>query len=587
MQFKGTGSLLVKDLDTKQGIVSAYWSAFGNIDDQKEIVDRGFFKKSIQERGPKSAQPRIKFLYQHDEKMLVAKPSELVEDATGLLATYQIPPTTLGKDILILYEYGVLSEHSIGYEVLLSQWDMKVGARHLQEGILWEGSAVTWGANDQTPVVAVKSLTQPDNLKAIATRAQTLDKLLHDGTLRSDALCETFERELKALQDALSPAEVDRPYTITSIVESIDHLTEQLAQKSASVDDKAAQKARSKKYHIAIKAGGSVTKPSKWASVPDEHWGDPVNYRYPMPDKSHADNAASRWGAASAKKQYTKAEQAIISKRIAARQKSFGESEDSGDKGVNMDKDEALSAARTATQTKQNDDQRVTKARDFSTLFASLSAGDALQDEWGDTFIAFVQCMRELMMQAYWVSQDYVPDSETFDLASAAQANMDAFSEQVLDLVQRSADANFCPCLDLDGDQFLDPDGVNAYDDDYKSAPARHITQQPAQVAAKRGASISSANRTTLADAMTGIADHVKGIMEHHGAVVDLLNKTDPDAVRQDEDQALGDSDEENGGTNVNKSRRTPAPDRQKAGTTHQGIDLSAIDADIDALKHR
>lgn len=602
MQFKGTGTLLVKDLDIKQGIVSAYWSAFGNVDEQKDVVDRGFFKKSILERGPKSAQPRIKFLYQHDEKMLVAKPSELIEDTVGLLATYQIPPTTLGKDILILYEYGVLTEHSIGYETLLTSWDHKLGARHLIEGILWEGSAVTWGANELTPVVAVKSLNDPSRLQEMASRAQTLDKLLHDGSLRCDDLCATFERELKALSDALAPttSAPDRPYEIKSVLDGIDDLTNRLAQKSASADDKAAQKARSKQYHIAVKQGGNVTKPTKWADVDDDHFGDPVNYRYPMPDKAHADNAASRFAAASARAQYTKTEQGIIKRRIAARQKSFGE--DGTDKGAAMNKRHAKSqqsndgtASPTtppatnapATNAPATDASRDYKARDFGTLFQSLSASDQLQDEWGDTFIAFTKCMSELMWKAQAARNGWLVEGDDFDLMTAAKDNLDAFSEQLLDLVQRSDDADFCPCLDSDGDQFLDPDGVNANDDDdYKSAtPTQRMTQQPATVR-KSGAAISRANRDTITKALDGMSDHMKGMMEHHGALVDLMNKTDPDAVRADEDQALGVDDTNDGGKNPNKSR-IPAPDRQEAGTTQQGLDYSALDADLNALKSR
>jgi hypothetical protein len=87
---------------------------------------------------------------------------------------------------------------------------------------------------------------------------------------------------------------------------------------------KAAQHARAKKYHIAVKDGGNVTKPAEWKDVPDSAWGDPVNYRYPMPDKAHADNAAARWGDASNRSQYSSAEQKIIADRIRARQKHFG-----------------------------------------------------------------------------------------------------------------------------------------------------------------------------------------------------------------------------------------------------------------------
>lgn len=108
-----------------------------------------------------------------------------------------------------------------------------------------------------------------------------------------------------------------------------------LEDKAANGDDKKdgerdaakkAQEARSHKYHIGVKDGGNVTKPGEWASVPDSEWGDPVNYAYPMPDKAHADNAASRWGDASNRSRYSSEEQAIIGRRIAARQRSFGES---------------------------------------------------------------------------------------------------------------------------------------------------------------------------------------------------------------------------------------------------------------------
>lgn len=108
---------------------------------------------------------------------------------------------------------------------------------------------------------------------------------------------------------------------------------------TASADDaaKKAQEARSKKYHIGVKEGGNVTKPGEWSSVPDEAYGDPVNYRYPMPDKTHADNAASRWGDASNRSQYSSEEQAIIGKRIEARQRHFGESQsDKKDKSVDV-----------------------------------------------------------------------------------------------------------------------------------------------------------------------------------------------------------------------------------------------------------
>ena len=101
--------------------------------------------------------------------------------------------------------------------------------------------------------------------------------------------------------------------------------------RSATKAQKDAQEARAKKYHIDVKQGGNVTKPSEWNDLSDADFADPVNYAYPMPDKAHADNAAARWGDAANREQYSAEEQAIIEKRIEARQKSFGEDPDAKD----------------------------------------------------------------------------------------------------------------------------------------------------------------------------------------------------------------------------------------------------------------
>jgi hypothetical protein len=98
--------------------------------------------------------------------------------------------------------------------------------------------------------------------------------------------------------------------------------TEILAK--ADDSDKKAQESRSHKYHIGIKESTHVTKPGEWSNVPDSEWGDPVNYRYPMPDDNHARNALSRWGDASNRSQYTSSEQSIVGGRIKRRARSLG-----------------------------------------------------------------------------------------------------------------------------------------------------------------------------------------------------------------------------------------------------------------------
>jgi hypothetical protein len=103
----------------------------------------------------------------------------------------------------------------------------------------------------------------------------------------------------------------------------------------ASEADKTAQESRAKKYGIGIKEGGHVTKPGKWSKVPDSEWADPVNYRYPVHDKVHADAAARYWAQPKNKKQYSPGEQSTISSRIKRAQAKFGETDDGKTKKVN------------------------------------------------------------------------------------------------------------------------------------------------------------------------------------------------------------------------------------------------------------
>lgn len=89
--------------------------------------------------------------------------------------------------------------------------------------------------------------------------------------------------------------------------------------KEATEEDKKAQQARSKKYGIGIKPGGNVTKPADYASVADDDFADPVNYRYPLSPAARAVNAITRFNDSGNKTAggYTDAEWAKMGQRIA------------------------------------------------------------------------------------------------------------------------------------------------------------------------------------------------------------------------------------------------------------------------------
>jgi HK97 family phage prohead protease len=157
MLYKDLTVEAIEDVDQIKGIVTGYFSVFGNKDSDGDIIAPKAYRKTLKENGPESEHPRILHLFQHDPYKVLAKPSELFEDKKGLRFVSQISQTTLGKDVLQLYMDKVLTEHSIGYQIIKSERDEKQEANILTELKLWEGSTVSWGANMEAIVESVKS----------------------------------------------------------------------------------------------------------------------------------------------------------------------------------------------------------------------------------------------------------------------------------------------------------------------------------------------------------------------------------------------------------------------------------------------
>jgi hypothetical protein len=147
----------VKDVDTEKGIVTGYFSIFGNKDSDGDIVLPGAYKKTLKENGPQSEKPRILHLFMHDPMQILAKPFTLKEDKKGLYFESKISDTSLGRDVIQLYRDKVLTEHSIGYNIVKREVDEKEETQKLVELKLWEGSTVSWGANMDALVETVKS----------------------------------------------------------------------------------------------------------------------------------------------------------------------------------------------------------------------------------------------------------------------------------------------------------------------------------------------------------------------------------------------------------------------------------------------
>jgi hypothetical protein len=85
----------------------------------------------------------------------------------------------LGKDVIQLYQDKVLTEHSIGYQIVKRERDEEREEQKLIELKLWEGSTVSWGANMDAIVNSVKGEGSDVNMmKKLITMMDALDTAL-------------------------------------------------------------------------------------------------------------------------------------------------------------------------------------------------------------------------------------------------------------------------------------------------------------------------------------------------------------------------------------------------------------------------
>jgi len=136
-------------VDAEKRTFEGYASTW-DIDLENDQILPGAFKKSIDERLPYN---KIKILYNHQDAIGV--PIEMGEDEKGLYVKGKISNTTLGNDVINLMADNVISEMSIGFDII-SDREPENGIRKISEVKLWEVSPVIFGANPHTSIFNVQ-----------------------------------------------------------------------------------------------------------------------------------------------------------------------------------------------------------------------------------------------------------------------------------------------------------------------------------------------------------------------------------------------------------------------------------------------
>ena len=182
----------------ESGAFEGHAAIFGNIDDGGEIILPGAFKKTILERFG-----RIKVCWQHDWQAPIGKPLEMREDDQGLYVKAMISDTALGRDVRTLMRDGVVSELSIGYDVIKDSWAEVAGrqVRALHELRLYEFSPVTVAMNPLATITGVKGI---DALRDCEP-SEALEVLIELLGKSEDAMIDEALKALQALRAVAEP----------------------------------------------------------------------------------------------------------------------------------------------------------------------------------------------------------------------------------------------------------------------------------------------------------------------------------------------------------------------------------------------
>ncbi len=149
MEYKKLGFEL-KELDVTGRTIEAIVST-NDLDSGDDIIMPGAFAETLRDDAK-----RVKMLWQHMSNKPIGKPLEMRETSQGLYVKGFVSKIQLGEDYLTLASEGIVDEFSIGYSV--KDFEMEGDIRKIRSLKLWEFSPVTWGMNENTVLLGIKSM---------------------------------------------------------------------------------------------------------------------------------------------------------------------------------------------------------------------------------------------------------------------------------------------------------------------------------------------------------------------------------------------------------------------------------------------
>jgi len=231
----------VKDVDLEKRTVAGIFNSYFYIDSDMDMLLPGAAAKSIQERGVGSTKGnRIKHLKDHDWSQNIARLDVLDEREVeingqkiqGIYHESYYPESTDSTDMLIKIQNGLYDARSVGFQYvnldlvergeedfdkyLAMALNPEVGEEKgyfwvVKEIKLWEGSDVSFGANQLTPIVGVKSGTKDIIQQQLFEKLDICTGLMRNGNL-SDEGFHRLDMEIKQIKSYISTLTEQEPF---------------------------------------------------------------------------------------------------------------------------------------------------------------------------------------------------------------------------------------------------------------------------------------------------------------------------------------------------------------------------------------
>jgi phage head maturation protease len=173
-------SIKALDVDDKKKQVKVAISQLEDIDRDQDVFDASAYDKTIKENGPNGSN-EIWHLLDHTPKSFSAlsKFKEVGREGKYIFGVSQYKNSFAWREVAWpLYEAGDITQHSVGFKIVKADDRNSKGIRIIREVKLYEGSAVLWGAQPDTPTMrVVKSLMNIEE-EADITAAEKIDQII-------------------------------------------------------------------------------------------------------------------------------------------------------------------------------------------------------------------------------------------------------------------------------------------------------------------------------------------------------------------------------------------------------------------------